>query len=91
MDFSLYEYGQQPQIQRLYPQIEFPVSKGTPMICSAIKWKHDKKYFMPTFGEPKESIAKTIQIDLYEEKWASLDGHVIDGKYCTLMQIFDIY
>lgn len=51
------------------------------MICSAIKWKHDKKYFIPVFGaKAKGNIAKTIQIALYEENWASLDGHVIDGK-----------
>lgn len=37
LDFSLYEYGQDLNIQTLYPTVSFPVSKNTPMISPAIK------------------------------------------------------
>ncbi|XP_066144651.1 fatty acid synthase-like isoform X2 [Euwallacea fornicatus] len=80
----LFEHGQQPQIQHLYPKVQFPVSPGTPMINSTLKWKHDLEYFVPTFNynikKYKGGITNNIQIKLDQEKWASLDGHIIDGK-----------
>lgn len=35
---KLYNAGMQPQIANLYPPIEFPVSRGTPMISPLIRY-----------------------------------------------------
>jgi len=35
----LYNCGLQPQVANLYPPVEFPVSRGTPMISPSIRYK----------------------------------------------------
>lgn len=35
----LYNCGVQPQVANLYPPVEFPVSRGTPMIAPSIRYK----------------------------------------------------
>lgn len=37
---KLYNAGLQPQIANLYPIVEFPVSRGTPMISSLVRYAH---------------------------------------------------
>jgi len=34
---ELYNCGLQPQIAKLYPPVQFPVSRGTPMISPSIR------------------------------------------------------
>lgn len=34
---KMFNYGLQPQVANLYPTVEFPVSRGTPMISPSIK------------------------------------------------------
>lgn len=34
---KIYNCGLQPQVANFYPTVEFPVSRGTPMISSSIK------------------------------------------------------
>jgi len=42
---KLYNTGSQPQLANLYPTVQFPVSRGTPMISSSIKYiEHFAKY-----------------------------------------------
>ena len=36
---KLYNYGLQLQVANLYPPVEFPVSRGTPMISPSIRYK----------------------------------------------------
>ncbi|KAL0276311.1 UNVERIFIED_CONTAM: hypothetical protein PYX00_003906 [Menopon gallinae] len=38
---KLYMAGLQPQIAKLYPRLEFPVSKGTPSIHQLVYWDHE--------------------------------------------------
>ena len=35
---KLYNCGLQPQVANLYPSVEFPVSRGTPMISPSIRY-----------------------------------------------------
>lgn len=52
------------------------------MIAPVIKWKHDKQHFIPSYAYTATEVsAKTVKINLSNEKWASLGGHVIDGKF----------
>ncbi|CAG9770337.1 unnamed protein product [Ceutorhynchus assimilis] len=77
----LYMHGLQPQVQKLYNKVEFPVSRGTPMISSKIKWKHEVEHFIPSFDcNLRKSEVMVFKIGLHEEEWASLDGHIIDGR-----------
>jgi fatty acid synthase len=42
---KMYNAGAQPQLANLYPTIQFPVSRGTPMISPSIKYiRHLAKY-----------------------------------------------
>ncbi|XP_018303406.1 fatty acid synthase [Mycetomoellerius zeteki] len=78
---KLYMAGAQPDISKLYPQISFPVGRGTPMIGSLVRWDHstawDVAVFKKTSGHSGEC---TVQIDLSKETDAYLVGHQIDGR-----------
>lgn len=69
------------QIDRLYPAIEFPVSRGTPMIAPLIKYDHDQNWNVPNFSVNKNiSFERKITIDISQEQYQYLSGHIIDGK-----------
>jgi fatty acid synthase len=77
----LYECGYNPQLHKLYPEIMYPVSRGTPMISPMVKWDHDKSWFAYKFTEFIASDAEQMDYDVsndYEE-FKHIAGHVIDG------------
>ena len=39
---SLFELGLQPQLANLYPPVQYPVSRGTPMISPLVQWDHSE-------------------------------------------------
>lgn len=80
--YSLYECGFNPQIQNLYPRIQFPVSRGTPMISPKIKWDHSKNWFVMYYRETDslKSGERILGVTLKQEEWQYIGGHVIDGK-----------
>jgi len=42
---KMYNAGSQPQLANLYPTVQFPVSRGTPMISPSIRYiRHFEKY-----------------------------------------------
>lgn len=67
-------------IERLYPKVEFPVSRGTPMIAPLIKWDHTEDWFVMKFALNKggQSGERKVTLSLDEEPYMS--GHIIDGK-----------
>ncbi|XP_036142914.1 fatty acid synthase-like [Monomorium pharaonis] len=78
---KLYNYGLQPQIANLYPPVEFPVSRGTPMISPSIRWNHSKDWFIPDCKVDKHvERERYIEIALKDVEYEYLTGHVIDGK-----------
>lgn len=64
----------------LYPQVEFPVSRGTPMISPLIKWKHDVSHFVPYFDSKSRFARRSISINLSDPKFQFLKGHSVGGK-----------
>ncbi|KYN15123.1 PREDICTED: fatty acid synthase-like [Trachymyrmex cornetzi] len=78
---KLYMAGAQPDISKLYPQISFPVGRGTPMIGPLVRWDHstawDVAIFKKTSGHSGECV---VQLDLSKETDAYLAGHQIDGR-----------
>ncbi|XP_070169898.1 fatty acid synthase-like [Polyergus mexicanus] len=78
---KLYNAGLQPQIANLYPEVKFPVSRGTPMISHLIRWDHSKDWYTYRYvGQgtiDKGEIIATINV---EEDFIYMTGHVINGK-----------
>ncbi|XP_071569274.1 fatty acid synthase-like isoform X1 [Temnothorax nylanderi] len=79
---KLYNAGLQPQIANLYPTVEFPVSRGTPMISPLIRWNHTEDFYVM-----KHSAAKIIKkremivsINIADEEFTYLTGHVVNEK-----------
>lgn len=65
---------------KLYPTIEFPVSRGTPMISPLLKWNHQENYFVPLFDALNSYEKRNILINLSDKIFEFIQGHVIDGK-----------
>ncbi|XP_063988124.1 fatty acid synthase-like isoform X2 [Diachasmimorpha longicaudata] len=79
---KLYEIGVQPAIWELYPEIKFPVSRGTPMISPLIKWEHSEDWFVTSYRthEKINSGERIVTLALTDEDYEYMEGHVIDGK-----------
>ncbi|XP_011066187.1 PREDICTED: fatty acid synthase-like [Acromyrmex echinatior] len=78
---KLYNCGLQPQVANLYPSVEFPVSRGTPMISPSIRWDHSENWFVPKEKlEFIESRGRYVNILLNDEDYEYMSDHVIDGK-----------
>ncbi|XP_050452236.1 fatty acid synthase-like [Cataglyphis hispanica] len=79
---KLYNAGLQPKIANLYPEVKFPVSRGTPMISHLIRWDHSKDWYIFRYTG-KKTIDKgeiIVTIDVSEEEFIYMTGHVINGK-----------
>ncbi|KAJ3656466.1 hypothetical protein Zmor_015541 [Zophobas morio] len=76
--------GHNPQIHKLYPKIEFPVSRGTPMLSPILKWNHKKKWNTFSFHE-FEKVHSTperiwpLSTEIYRDQ-KYLEDHVADGR-----------
>ncbi|KYN18124.1 Fatty acid synthase [Trachymyrmex cornetzi] len=78
---KLYNCGLQPQVANLYPPVEFPVSRGTPMISPSIRWNHSANWFIPKQDQEFiESRGRYVKILLEDEEYEYMSGHVLDGK-----------
>jgi fatty acid synthase, animal type len=72
--------GVDMDISKLYPPIEFPVSRGTPMISPTIKWNHEQDHFVPYFDCLSRYSRRNIIINLSDKKFEFMKGHVIGGQ-----------
>ncbi|XP_066156912.1 fatty acid synthase [Euwallacea fornicatus] len=78
---KIYAAGAQPKLGNLYHQVNFPVSRGTPMINSMIEWDHSDEWSVASFaGKGSRSGELVIDIDLSKESDKYLSGHAIDGR-----------
>lgn len=79
---KMYIAGAQPDISKLYPSVSFPVSRGTPMIGSLIKWDHSATWTVPDLKyKSKEGHGEHIvEINLSRKTDAYLMGHKVDGR-----------
>lgn len=67
-------------ISKIYPTIEFPVSRGTPMISPKLKWNHEENYFVPLFDSYNIYERRNLIINLSDKIFEFVQGHIIDGK-----------
>ncbi|KAG7203853.1 hypothetical protein KM043_017907 [Ampulex compressa] len=79
---KLYNSGVQLQLAKLYPRIDYPVSRGTPMISPLIKWVHTEDWFVASYEKEGNigSGEREVCITLNNEFYAYLSGHIIDGR-----------
>ncbi|XP_057672284.1 fatty acid synthase-like [Diorhabda carinulata] len=81
---NLYVNGFNPQLAKLYPEINFPVSKGTRMISPFIRWKHTRSWYAPLYNLEAINSAqhgtRTLKVQLSDQQWSFIQGHVIDGR-----------
>ncbi|CAL7939125.1 unnamed protein product [Xylocopa violacea] len=79
---KLYNVGLQPQFANLYPRVEFPVSRGTPMISPYIRWEHSDEWFVPNFNQRQKitTAERTVEINLSDDAYEYMVHHVIDGR-----------
>uniref|UniRef100_A0A146M080 Fatty acid synthase n=1 Tax=Lygus hesperus TaxID=30085 RepID=A0A146M080_LYGHE len=79
---KLYLRGIEMNLTKLYPKIQYPVARTTPMIAPLIGWDHSKDWYVGTYklqGKLK-SGEKAFTINLKEEEYEFLSGHIIDGR-----------
>ncbi|XP_030748839.1 fatty acid synthase-like [Sitophilus oryzae] len=78
----LYELGVTPQLQYLYPKVQYPVSKGTPMISPTVGWKHDKNWYVTRYSNDNSLMCeqRAIGFSIKRSEDAYLTGHVVDGR-----------
>ncbi|XP_054157438.1 fatty acid synthase-like [Oppia nitens] len=80
----LYAQGVNLNIEKLYPSITAPVSTGTRILSSLIKWDHSKSYRLTKFPDyfnflsSKEDESYTI--DFMDQNDQYIADHCIDGK-----------
>ncbi|XP_053598737.1 fatty acid synthase [Microplitis demolitor] len=79
---KVYDVGYQPQIANIYPEVQYPVSRGTPMISPLIKWEHADDWYVTSYRmqEKITSGERTVEVTLSDEDYEYMSGHVIDGR-----------
>lgn len=66
-------------LTKLYPPVQYPVSRGTPMISPLVKWDH-QDMFSPGFDCSDWYEKKSILINTSDKDYEFVLGHVIDGE-----------
>ncbi|GFW30758.1 fatty acid synthase [Trichonephila clavipes] len=81
--FRLYTLGLNPDVEKLYPEVQFPVPRNTPMISPLIKWDHSKSWSVPRWDERLGSSEIIFDVDVTSEESSEkyLLDHCIDGRY----------
>lgn len=77
----IFEAGLSLELHRLYPKVEFPVSRGTPMIGPLVKWDHSKDYFVHKKMLNRYLCGeRDVCVTLADSECLYLRGHVIDER-----------
>lgn len=79
---KLYDVGLQPLISNLYPAVQLPVSRSTPMISPLIKWDHSDDWYVTSYRmqEKITSGERIVEVTLTDEDYEYMAGHMIDGR-----------
>ncbi|KAJ8668373.1 hypothetical protein QAD02_010036 [Eretmocerus hayati] len=79
---DLYNLGVQPELAKLYPEVKYPVSRGTQSISPLVKWEHssDWRVYKYDFRQNNSAGERFLPVSLREMEYSSLAGHVVDGR-----------
>ncbi|CAG9811694.1 unnamed protein product [Chironomus riparius] len=75
---KIFQNGVDMDISKLYPLVEFPVSRGTPMISPLIKWDHRHSYDEFRYEDVEVNEMKLV-INPRDPNFEYLTGHKIEG------------
>lgn len=69
-------------LEKLYPPIQYPVSRGTPMIAPLVEWDHSEDWFVTKFDMFKKNMSgeRKVTVTLSDQDYEFIVGHTIDGK-----------
>lgn len=78
----IFEAGLNLKVSKIYPDVEFPVSRGTPMIAPLVRWEHSEDWYVTMYRvqDKIKSGERNISISLKDDEYEYLSGHVIDGR-----------
>ncbi|XP_070508377.1 fatty acid synthase-like [Chironomus tepperi] len=76
---KIFQNGVDMDISKLYPSVEFPVSRGTPMISPLIKWDHSISYDEFRYEDVEVNELKLV-INPRDPNFEYLTGHKIEGS-----------
>ncbi|KAJ8711419.1 hypothetical protein PYW07_008661 [Mythimna separata] len=81
---DLYMQGYLPDVQALYPKVEFPVSTETPMLSHLVEWNHTEIWSFTIFNGGKKRVAAACEFvkSIHDEEYSYLRGHVVREKLC---------
>ncbi|XP_062126451.1 fatty acid synthase [Drosophila sulfurigaster albostrigata] len=95
---KLYQNGVMVPVSKLYPKVDFPVSRSTPSISSLIRWDHSEDWFVTKYEnmKTKSSGERVFPINLASDNEEFMSGHVIDGKIlvpatCYLQYVWETF
>ncbi|XP_067015650.2 fatty acid synthase [Anabrus simplex] len=79
---QLYEAGVQLQLSKLYPPVQYPVSRGTPMLSPLVRWEHSRNWPLYNKHEADQSkmSERLVPIRVTDHVSEFYKGHVIDGR-----------
>ncbi|GJQ79765.1 hypothetical protein Trydic_g23238 [Trypoxylus dichotomus] len=79
---GLHQSGFDIELDKFYPPIQLPVSRGTPMLSPLMKWNHqrDCKVFLDQDETEVKSAQTVMHIATKMVEWNFVLGHVIDGR-----------
>lgn len=79
--FRLYVNGWTMSLEKLYPPINYPVSRGTDKISPLLRWDHSVSLFVSKFelNKTSESGERKFTINMASDERSYVDGHRIDG------------
>lgn len=69
-------------MQRIYPAVQFPVSRATSMIAPLVRWEHGDDWFVTKFELQRSTRSgeRKVQISLNDQDYDFIVGHTIDGN-----------
>lgn len=76
----MFQSGVDLDLSKLYPRIEYPVSRGTPMISPLIKWDHSEDHFVTDYENNAAKASLNFIVNIKDPEFEYLQGHTIDGK-----------
>ncbi|GBN56586.1 Fatty acid synthase [Araneus ventricosus] len=74
----LYTAGLNPDIEKLYPQVQFPVPKGTPMISPLIKWDHSESWCVAKWDKNANRSQMITEVNVGSDE--SPDKYILDHR-----------
>ncbi|XP_065221121.1 fatty acid synthase-like [Planococcus citri] len=77
----IYEAGCEMELSSLYPSVEFPVSRSTPMISPSIKWNHDQEEYVDEMNTGfSHTSERTFVLHPKSKEHEYIQDHIIDGR-----------